>query len=294
LARDRNAVSSDKESGQDWDIVIQPRSRFFDIDLLEVWRYRDLVWMFFRRDFSTFYKQTVLGPIWYIIQPILTSLTYFFVFGAIANIPTDGVPPFLFYLSGIVVWSYFATCFTNNSEIFSKNAALFGKVYFPRLVVPISIALSGVVAFAIQFMLLVIATLLFQLWGAKVSFSLSSLALVPFVITYVAMLGIGVGLITSALTIRFRDLAYVAGFAVQLWMYASPVVYPLSQVPERFHWFFNINPMTAPLEALRSLAFGTAFPSSTLIACNLVLVLLILAAGLVLFSRAQSVAMDTV
>jgi len=217
-----------------------------------------------------------------------------FVFGAIANIPTDGLPPFLFYLSGLVVWSYFSTCFTNNSQVFSKNSALFGKVYFPRLVVPISIAMSALVTFAIQFALLIATTFVFQLLGARVAFSFLAILLAPIVVAYVALLGIGVGLITSALTIRFRDLAYVAGFAVQLWMYASPVVYPLSKVPSRFQWLFDINPMSAPIELLRSLAFGTPIPPVVLILCNLGVTSALFLAGIILFSRAESTAMDTV
>jgi lipopolysaccharide transport system permease protein len=277
-----------------WDVVISPRKKFITLDLRSVWRYRDLVWMFFKRDFITFYKQTILGPLWYLIQPSLTALTYYVVFAKIANIPTAGLPPFLFYMSGIVVWAYFAACVTNNSEIFSKNAPLFNKVYFPRLVVPISVSMSGMVAFAIQFALLLCVSVGFVLQGAGVSLHWLTLSLVPLLVLYVAALGTGVGLIVSALTVRFRDLVYAIGFATQLWMYASPVVYPYSQIPEKYRWFFHLNPMTAPIELLRSLVYGTSEVSASLLAANLAVTIALLSIGLILFTRAQSSAMDTV
>jgi lipopolysaccharide transport system permease protein len=277
-----------------WDVLIRPRDKVFSIDFASVWRYRDLIWMFFKRDFVTFYKQTILGPLWYLIQPALTALTYYVVFGKIANISTNGLPPFLFYMSGIVVWSYFATSLTNNSEVFSKNAALFGKVYFPRLVVPISIALSGTVAFFIQFSLLICVTLGFVIVDTTTHLHFYVIFAIPFIVLYVAALSIGVGLIVSAVTVRFRDLAYAAGFVTQLWMYATPVVYPYVQIPERYRWVFNFNPMVAPIEMLRSVMFGTdGVPGSTLLA-NIGVTLVLLLIGLMLFSRAESTAMDTV
>ncbi|UCV02390.1 ABC transporter permease [Dechloromonas denitrificans] len=278
----------------EWDVVIRPRGKVVAIDLRSVWNYRDLVWMFFKRDFITFYKQTILGPLWYLIQPTLTSLTYFVVFGKIANISTNGLPPFLFYMSGIVMWTYFSACLTNNSEVFSKNASLFGKVYFPRLVVPISVAMSSFVTFGIQFALLVVTTLGFSFAGSGVTLHLPVFALLPLLICYVAALGMGVGLIVSALTVRFRDLAYATGFVTQLWMYATPVVYPYSQIPVKYQWFFNLNPMTAPVETLRSIMFGVEGVGGTVWISNLVVTVCLLFAGLVLFSRAESNAMDTV
>ncbi len=277
-----------------WDVVIVPRRKLIAFDLRSVWRYRDLVWMFFKRDFITFYKQTILGPLWYLIQPSVTALTYYVVFAKIAKIPTAGLPPFLFYMSGIVLWSYFSPCLTNNSEVFSKNASLFNKVYFPRLVVPISVAMSGMVAFAIQFTLLLCVTVGFILQGAEVALHWLALSLVPLLVLYVGALGTGVGLIVSALTVRFRDLVFATSFATQLWMYASPVVYPYSQVPEKYRWFFHLNPMTAPIELLRSFLFGTSDVSASLLAANLTVTIALLLIGLVLFSRAQLSAMDTV
>ena len=277
-----------------WDVIIRPRGKVVAVDLRSVWAYRDLAWLFFKRDFITFYKQTILGPLWYLIQPVVTALTYFIVFGKIANISTNGLPPFLFYMSGIVMWTYFSTCLSKNAETFSTNASLFGKVYFPRLVVPLSVAMSGLVAFAIQFALLVVVTLGFVLSGVDVSLNWQVFAAVPMLVVYVAALGVGAGLIVSALTVRFRDLAYVTGFVIQLWMYATPVVYPFTQIPAKYHWFFHLNPMTAPIEALRSVMFGTPGVGLSIWVANLAVTALLLVAGLILFSRAESLAMDTV
>ncbi|MDH4215397.1 MAG: ABC transporter permease, partial [Gallionella sp.] len=181
-----------------WDVVVQPRGKFIELNLPVVWRYRDLAWMFFKRDFITFYKQTILGPLWYLIQPTLTAITYFVIFSKIANLSTDGLPPFIFYMSGIVVWTYFAACLTNNAEVFSKNASLFGKVYFPRLVVPISVVMSGMVAFAIQFGLLLVVSIGFLLANANLRLNWIALLATPLIVVYVASLGMGVGLIVSA------------------------------------------------------------------------------------------------
>ena len=284
----------DLDSKSDWDVVIAPRKKAVYLDLVGVWRYRDLILMFFKRDFVAFYKQTVLGPLWYLIQPLMTAATYFVVFGKIANLSTNGLPPFLFYMSGIVLWSYFSTCLINNSEVFSKNAALFGKVYFPRLVVPISISLSGLVALAIQFSLLTTITGVFVLFTKSVVLRPLVFLALPFIVAHVAALGMGVGLIVSALTVRFRDLAFAAGFVTQLWMYATPVVYPFSQIPERFQWFYYLNPMTAPIETLRSTMFGSPAIPGILWVCNIAVALLLLTSGMLLFSRAESTAMDTI
>lgn len=280
--------------GDEWDVVIQPRGKFIELNLPVVWRYRDLAWMFFKRDFITFYKQTILGPLWYLIQPTLTAITYFVIFSKIANLSTDGLPPFVFYMSGIVVWTYFAACLTNNAEVFSKNASLFGKVYFPRLVVPISVVMSGMVAFAIQFALLLVVSIGFLLAGADLRLDWIALPAALLIALYVASLGMGVGLIVSALTVRFRDLAFATGFVTQLWMFASPVVYPYSQIPEKYRALSHLNPMTAPIESLRALMFGTDGIGVSVWLSNLGITIAMLALGLVLFTRAESNAMDTV
>lgn len=277
-----------------WDVVIAPRGKTISLDLGSVWRYRDLILMFFKRDFIAFYKQTVLGPLWYLIQPLMTTTVYFLVFGKIANISTNGLPPFLFYMSGIVLWNYFSVCLVNNSEVFSKNAALFGKVYFPRLVVPISIVMSGLVSLAIQFGLLILVTIGFILFADNVKLHIQVFLVLPFVVAHVAALGMGVGLIVSAFTVRFRDLAFAAGFATQLWMYATPVVYSYFQIPEEYRWFYFINPMTSPIEVLRSAMFGSPDVPLTLQLSNITIAVFLLLAGGLLFSKAESNAMDTV
>ncbi len=288
-------MMSEKETaGKNWDVEITPRGKVVELDLASVWRYRDLILMFFKRDFIAFYKQTILGPLWYLIQPLMTSTTYFIVFGKIANMSTDGLPPFLFYMSGIVLWNYFSVCLTNNSEVFSKNAALFGKVYFPRLVVPISVVMSGLVALSIQFGLLVVVGTIFTLLTNHVSLHTQVILALPLIVLNVAALGMGVGLIISALTVRFRDLVFVAGFATQLWMYATPVVYPFSQIPERYQWFYFLNPMTTPIETLRSSMFGTLGVPMEVLVSNMIITGVLLLAGLILFTRAESNAMDTV
>jgi len=286
--------SGNSSSKAKWDVVIAPRSRVIELGLSNVWRYRDLVWMFLMRDFIAFYKQTILGPLWYLIQPTLTAFTYFVIFGKIANISTDGMPPFIFYLSGIVLWSYFAASLINNAEIFSKNTQLFGKVYFPRLVVPISVALSGMIALGIQFLLLIFATGFFIFTGATLRLHWASIALVPFLVLYTALLGMGVGLLVSALTVRYRDLAFATGFVTQLWMFASPVVYPFTQIPEKYRIFFYFNPMTAPIESMRSFLYGAPGVDAWMWVSNTMISLALLLVGLVLFTRAESTAMDTV
>jgi lipopolysaccharide transport system permease protein len=286
---------SEKLAGdENWDVVIAPRGKVIELDLVSVWRYRDLILMFFKRDFIAFYKQTVLGPLWYLIQPLITATTYFVVFGKIANLSTSGLPPFLFYMSGIVIWNYFSVCLTNNSEVFSRNAALFGKVYFPRLVVPISISMSGLVALAIQLCLLTVVAIGFMLLTDDAELHALIFLILPFIVAHVAALGMGVGLIVSALTVRFRDLAFAAGFATQLWMYATPVVYPFSQIPEKYHWFYYLNPMTAPVETMRSAMFGAPSIPLELWISNTAIAALLLLTGLIMFTRAESNAMDTV
>lgn len=290
---EHSTTSASTRQADDWDIIIKP-SKGKMPDLAAVWRYRDLIWMFFKRDFTTFYKQTVLGPVWYIIQPSLTAMTYYVVFGKIANLSTDGLPPFVFYMSGTIIWSYFSACLTNNSEVFSKNANLFGKVYFPRLVVPLSVVMSGLVAFAIQFSLLLVVSTGIKIATPDLILSYRFLFITPLVLLYIAVLGIGAGLVVSALTVRFRDLVYAVGFMTQLWMYATPIVYPFSQIPERYYWFYYLNPMTMPVQTFRWALFDVPSLPISLCLANLAVTVVITICGLMLFVRAEATAMDTV
>jgi lipopolysaccharide transport system permease protein len=282
-----------QSSPETWDVIIKPANAG-NLNLGLVWRYRELAWMFFKRDFSTFYKQTVLGPIWYLIQPLMTAMTYYVVFGKIANLSTDNLPPFVFYMSGTIIWNYFATCLTNNSETFSKNATLFGKVYFPRLVVPVAVAMSGIVAFAIQLTLLLFVTLVLWINGAAVTWNYYFIALTPLIVLYVAAAGVGAGLVVSALTVRYRDLVYVVGFMAQLWMYATPIVYPFSQIPEKYQWIYYFNPMTTPVQIFRWALLNAPSLPLSLVLSNVAATIVLMCCGLFLFARAEANAMDTV
>lgn len=283
-----------KNKKNSWSVIIQPITKRSTIDLADIWAYKDLIWMLFVRDFTALYKQTILGPIWYLIQPTLTAMTFYVIFGKVANISTDGIHPFLFYMSGIVLWSFFSTCLVNNSETFSKNANLFGKVYFPRLVVPFSVVMSGLVTFCIQLLLLFFMILILKGASLDLPSIVRIILVIPLLAGYVAAAGMGVGLIVSAMTVRFRDLAFAIGFMTQLWMYATPVVYPFSAVPKDYYWFFIVNPMVSPIEIMRNFLFGGSLISVQFILGNLAVTIILLAVGLSVFSKAEANAIDTV
>lgn len=249
----------DLNDNTNWDIVIKPRKKGFNLNLSEIWKYKDLLRMYVRRDIVVMYKQTVLGPLWFIIQPLFTTLMYMFVFGGIANIPTDGLPQMLFYLSGIVCWAYFSDCLGRTSTTFSANAGVFSKVYFPRLIVPLSAALSNLVRFAIQLILfLTVYAYFYFVKGADIHFT-RYILLFPVFIVMLAGLGMGFGIIVSSLTAKYRDLAILFTFVTQLWMYATPVIYPLSVMEEnysKYMWIIQLNPLTSIVEATRYAFMG--------------------------------------
>jgi lipopolysaccharide transport system permease protein len=252
------------------------------------------VLLFVRRDFVSVYKQTILGPLWYLIQPLLTTITFTVIFGNIASLPTDGLPQFLFYMSGTVVWSYFASCITKTSETFVQNANLFGKVYFPRLAVPISILLSSLITFLIQFVLFIVFVLYFVLRGTSIQVHWLWIATSPILMLMMAGLGLGLGIIVSSLTTKYRDLRFLVQFGVQLIMYATPVIYPVSSIPARFQWIIQANPMTSIIEAFRYafLGAGTVNLNGLLYSFGFMLVVVIL--GSVIFNRVEQTFMDTV
>ena len=285
-------IRSDNENDQ-WTTIIRPRSGWFDINLTELWQYRDLIRLFVRRDFVAQYKQTLLGPLWFFVQPLLTTVVFTMVFGRIANIPTDGVPDFLFYLSGTVCWQYFSTSMILNSDTFVLNAGMFGKVYFPRLAVPVSIVISGVFKFLIQFGLFLIFLLYFFLKGSSVGLSIWAIAL-PLLLIQMGLLGIGCGILVSSLTTKYQDLRHVVAFGVQLWMYATPVVYPLSVVPEHLRDVFALNPMMAVVETFRLGFVGVSAINGTYVAISWAVTLAILVIGLARFSSVEKTFMDTV
>lgn len=276
-----------------WTKILRPKTGWFDVHLGELWHYRDLVGLFVWRDFVAVYKQTILGPLWYLIQPLLITLVFTVIFGNIAKLPTDGLPPFLFYLSGVVMWKYFADCLTKTSGTFEGNAHIFGKVYFPRLVVPVSVVISNLIAFSLQLLLMSLVSIYFLAKGAEFS-PRPLLLFFPLLVVQMAALGLGCGIIISSLTTRYRDLTHLVGFGVQLWMYATPILYPSSFIPGKWAWLLHLNPMTAVIEVFRCGAFGagTIDPGGWLLSAALTL--LILVAGIILFSRVERSFMDTV
>jgi lipopolysaccharide transport system permease protein len=275
-----------------WDIVIRPHRSWFNLRLGELWRYRDLVTLFVRRDFVSLYKQTILGPLWYLIQPLLATVTFTIVFGNIAKLPTNGIPQFLFYMSGTVIWTYFATCLTKTSETFVHNAHLFGKVYFPRLAVPVSILISNLIAFAIQFAFFLAFMLYFALRGSSIHPTYYILY-TPLLLLVMAGLALGFGTIVLALTTKYRDLRFLVQFGVQLLMYATAVVYPVSALPARFQPWIRANPMTAVIEAFRYAYLGGVAPTFGQLAYSFGCMIVVLAIGIVVFNRVEATFVDT-
>lgn len=285
--------ASPSQQQEDWTLIIRPKARWFDLHLGDLWRYRDLVMLFVRRDFVSVYKQTILGPLWFIIQPLLTTLTYTLIFGNIAQLSTDGLPKILFYLSGITAWNYFSECLTRTSETFNANANIFGKVYFPRLAVPVSIVISNLIKFAIQLGLFLGFYFYFLAKGAAVR-PTSALLLLPALLLLMAALGLGAGIIVSSLTTRYRDLRYLVQFGAQLLMYSTPVIIPLSKLPDQYRWIMIANPMTPVVETFRYAFLGTGSFSWSLLGISAVATLLILAVGVLLFNHVEKTFMDTV
>jgi lipopolysaccharide transport system permease protein len=277
----------------DWTMVIRPQRNWLDLRLVELWRYRDLIRLFVWRDFVSVYKQTILGPVWYLIQPLLTTLTFTVIFGRIARLPTDGLPQFLFYMSGTVIWSYFADCLNKTSSTFVSNAGLFGKVYFPRLAVPISILISSLIAFIIQFLLFLAFLAYFFLSGSQVQPNIWIL-LTPVLLFMLAGLGLGFGIIVSSMTTRYRDLRFLVTFGVQLWMYATPVIYPMSSIPERFRPLIQANPLTSIVETFRFAYLGGGEVNVLNLLYSFGFMLVVLIVGILIFNRIEATFMDTV
>lgn len=285
-------VSPDPEP-QDWTLVIRPKSRWFDLHLTDLWRYRDLVMLFVRRDFVSVYKQTILGPLWFIIQPLLTTLTFTLIFGNIAQLSTDGLPKILFYLSGVTAWNYFSDCLLTTSDTFNANSKLFGKVYFPRLAVPVSIVISNLIKFGIQLGLFLAFYFYFLAKGTAIRPTLA-LLLMPALLLLMACLGLGSGIIVSSLTTRYRDLRFLVQFGAQLLMYTTPVIFPLSKLPEQYRWIMLANPVTPVIETFRYAFLGTGTFSWRLLGISAVATSLILAVGILLFNKVEKTFMDTI
>ncbi len=282
-----------KEKEQ-WTYIIQSRTGWFDLRLLQLWEYRDMVSLFIKRDFYSTYKQNLLGPAWHFIQPILSSLIYTFVFSFIAKISTQSVPPVLFYLSGIVPWSYFTDCASRTSNVFLSNSSLFGKVYFPRLSVPIAIIISNLIKFASHMVLFLAVFLYYYFNDNKVIQPNIFLLLIPFLLLLMANIGMGMGIIISAMTTRYRDVGNLTGFILQLLMYSSPVLFPISLWPERLKWIAYANPMTPIIETFRYSFLGIGSFNGINLLYSFVFSVVILFVGIVVFNRSEKNFIDTV
>ncbi len=279
---------------ENWSEIIRPKRHWLDINLKELWRYRDLIMLFVRRDFVSVYKQTVLGPLWLFIQPLFTTITFYFVFSRIAKIPTDNVDPILFYLSGITLWNYFSDCFSKTSNTFVANAGIFGKVYFPRLATPISIVISNLIKLGIQVLLFIgIAVYRVYFHGAQININ-ETILLLPVLILLMAIMGLGLGIIFSALTTKYRDLSFLLTFGIQLLMYATPIIYPLSFTSGKLHQILSYNPLTPIIENFRYAFFGIGYLDISGLIYTTVFSVVVLIVGVIIFNRVEKNFMDTV
>jgi lipopolysaccharide transport system permease protein len=281
-----------KQEDQDWDLVIKGHSSLFDLRLGELWNYRDLLVLFVRRDFVTVYKQTILGPLWFFIQPLLTTITFTIIFGNVAQLSTDGAPKVVFYMAGITLWGYFSTCLTSVSGVFNTNASIFGKVYFPRLIMPLTIVISNLMKFMVQFLLFI---------GFVIYFTMQNqitpnnwILLTPIIIFLMALISMGIGLILSAMTTKYKDLNHLIGFGIQLFMYATPVIYPSSSVPENYAWIVNLNPLVGLFDYMRYAYLGVGSFSMQTLVYPVLFSIGILFLGVLIFNKTQKTFMDTV
>ncbi len=278
---------------ENWDMLIQPKSKLLDLKIKDVWHYRDLLFLLVRRDFVSFYKQTVLGPVWFFIQPLFTTIIFTFVFGGLAKISTDGLPQPLFYMAGITAWNYFAECLTKTSTVFKDNSNVFGKVYFPRLVMPLSIVMSNLIRFGVQMLMFLILLGVYAYNGA--SFHITwYILLFPLLIVQMALLGLGSGMIISALTTKYRDLAFLVTFGVQLLMYATTVIYPLSAAPAKYKFLISLNPMTAIIETFRLGFLGKGDFTWMSLGLSLINTLILTLSGMIIFNKVEKNFIDTV
>lgn len=278
---------------KDWTLVIKPEKRLLDVDLKGIWRYRDLWYMYIKRDIVTVYKQTILGPLWFFIQPIFTTIMYMFVFGGLAGISTDGIPQPLFYLSGITLWNYFSSCFNGSSDTFTANAGIFGKVYFPRLVVPLAALTSNLIKMLIQLLLFITVYIYYVSIGRAVSINSAAL-LFPVLVFMLAFHAMSWGLIVSSLTSKYRDLRHLVSFGLQLLMYATPVIYPLSVAGEKYGWALKLNPLTPIFEAFKYGVLGSGSLSWGGLLYSFIFMVVMLFASIIIFNRVERHFMDTV
>ncbi len=286
-------MSLDSNKNQEWSQVIESKSSLFSLNLKEVWRYKDLVYMLVKRDFVTSFKQTILGPLWFFINPIFTTIMYVIVFGNIANLSTDGAPQIPFYLSGVILWNYFSSCLNNTSNVFRGNASIFGKVYFPRLVMPLAIVTSNLMQFAVQFCLFLGFLIYYLIVDQNVHPNLWVLT-TPFLIVLMAAFAMGAGMIFSSMTTKYKDLSMLLSFGVSLYMYVTPVVYPVSSIPEKYRWIADINPLTGIFECFKYAYLGVGDFNVGMLLYSTVFIFSILLIGTVIFNKVEKSFMDTV
>jgi lipopolysaccharide transport system permease protein len=276
-----------------WDLTIKPHSKWYDLRIREIFRYKDLLFLFVKRDFVSIYKQTILGPLWFFIQPIITALTFTVIFGNLAKISTDGLPQILFYMCGITLWNYFADTLTKTADTFSSNANIFGKVYFPRMIVPLSVVVSNLIKLGIQF-LLFLGIWIYYLVQSDLIHPNKMLALIPFLIILIGFMALSFGIIISSLTTKYRDLKFLVTFGIQLMMYASPIVYPLSIVPDKYKWIIVANPVTSIIETFKYAFLGVGEFSWLYLGYSTLFTIVLFVIGLVVFHRVEKSFMDTV
>jgi lipopolysaccharide transport system permease protein len=282
------------ENTEHWDLIIKPKNKWYELDLAAIWRYRDLLKLLVRRDFVAVYKQTILGPLWLFIQPILTSLTFAIIFGRLAKISTDGAPPILFYMAGIALWTYFADCLSKTSNTFIANVGVFGKVYFPRLIIPLSVLVSNLIKLAIQLLIFIIIWIYFINTSQSVNPNWAYLWLLPVLIFLMAGLGFGLGILISSLTTKYRDLTFLIGFGVQLLMYASSVVLPISAMPDSIKRIMLFNPLTSIIEAFKFIFIGNGTFEAFWLVYSFGFMCVLLALAVIVFNKVEKSFMDTV
>ena len=282
------------EQEEHWDLIIKPTNKWYQLDLAAIWKYRDLLMLMVRRDFVSVYKQTILGPIWFFIQPVITSITFTFIFGGVAKISTDGNPPILFYMAGITLWTYFSDCLTKTSNTFIANAGVFGKVYFPRLIIPLSVLVSNLIKLGIQFLIFI------SIWIYYLSFSNTVLPhwnlmwVLPILVLMMAGLGFGFGILFSSLTTKYRDLTFLIGFGVQLLMYASSVVIPVSSMSGNVKFLMLLNPLTSIIEAFKYIFLGSGFFDPIWLIYGFGFMILLIGMSVIIFNKVEKSFMDTV
>lgn len=281
-------------NNENWDLIIRSKKNWLDLNIKEIFQYIDLIFLFVKRDFVTFYKQTILGPLWYIIQPLANTLVFTVIFGKVAKIPTDGISPFLFYLSGTVVWSYFSSSVALTADTFTKNADIFGKVYFPRIVIPISNVIVTLIQFGIQLSIFLFFLIYYNFQHDLTDLNFTRMLFLPLVLLQLIILSLGVGILLSALTSKYRDLTFALSFGLQLWMFATPIVYPLSIVPEKYKIILALNPATSIVELFRGAFLGVSSIETTHILISISVTVIIFVSGVLLFNKIEQNFMDTV